>query len=148
MDIAGKWDIRMWMQCVLLIITLQKAGKSAMTKIEDWKALVRNWERQDNDQRQGMAAKDRRPLRRSPQTVSQTLSSVSMTMIQCFSGNGRKKRRSEKMEDVENTRRPEEMDLSGKSYYLDVSLEEAENNIHACLRDAARNVIATGIISK
>ena len=48
------------------------------------------------------------------------------------------------MEDVENTRRPEEMDLSGKSYYLDVSLEEAENNIHACLRDAARNVIATG----
>lgn len=48
------------------------------------------------------------------------------------------------MEDVENTRRPEEMDLSGKSYFLDVSLEEAENNIHACLRDAARNVIATG----
>ena len=48
------------------------------------------------------------------------------------------------MEDVENTRMPEEMELSGKSYYLDVSLEEAENNIHACLRDAARNVIATG----
>ena len=39
---------------------------------------------------------------------------------------------------------PEEMELSGKSYYLDVSLEEVENNIHACLRDAARNVIATG----
>ena len=48
------------------------------------------------------------------------------------------------MEDVENTRMPEEMELSGKSYYLDVSLEEAENNIHACLRDAARNVIAVG----
>ncbi len=48
------------------------------------------------------------------------------------------------MEDVENTRMPEEMELSGKSYYLDVSLEEVENNIHACLRDAARNVIATG----
>lgn len=48
------------------------------------------------------------------------------------------------MEDVENTRMPEEMEISGKSYYLDVSLEEAENNIHACLRDAARNVIATG----
>ena len=48
------------------------------------------------------------------------------------------------MEDVENTRMPEEMELSGKSYFMDVSLEEAENNIHACLRDAARNVIATG----
>ena len=48
------------------------------------------------------------------------------------------------MEDVENTRMPEEMELSGKSYFHDVSLEEAENNIHACLRDAARNVIATG----
>lgn len=39
---------------------------------------------------------------------------------------------------AEETRIPE------KKYYLDVSLEEAENNIHACLRDAARNVIATG----
>lgn len=48
------------------------------------------------------------------------------------------------MEDVENTSKPEEMELSGKSYFQDVSLEEAENNIHACLRDAARNVIATG----
>ena len=48
------------------------------------------------------------------------------------------------MEGVENTSKPEEMELSGKSYFQDVSLEEAENNIHACLRDAARNVIATG----
>ena len=37
------------------------------------------------------------------------------------------------MEDVENTRRPEEMDLSGKSYFLDVSLEEAETSIRASL---------------
>ena len=52
------------------------------------------------------------------------------------------------MEDVENTRMPEEMELSGKSYYLDVNLEEAETNIHACLRDAARNVIAVGFYLK
>ena len=38
------------------------------------------------------------------------------------------------MEDVENTRMPEEMELSGKSYYLDVSLEEAENNISCLLK--------------
>lgn len=48
------------------------------------------------------------------------------------------------MEDVENTRRPEEMDLSGKSYFLDVSLEEAETSIRASLKDAARSVIAVG----
>ena len=35
-----------------------KGWKIGNDKIEDWKALVRNWERQDNDQRQGMAAKD------------------------------------------------------------------------------------------
>ena len=39
---------------------------------------------------------------------------------------------------AEETRIPE------KKHYLDVNLEEAETNIHACLRDAARNVIATG----
>ena len=48
------------------------------------------------------------------------------------------------MEDVENTRRPEEMDLSGKSYFLDVSLEEAGTSIRASLKDAARSVIAVG----
>ena len=48
------------------------------------------------------------------------------------------------MEDVENTRRPEEMDVSGKSYFLDVSLEEAETSIRASLKDAARSVIAVG----
>lgn len=48
------------------------------------------------------------------------------------------------MEDVENTRRPEEMDLSGKSYFMDVSLEEAETSIRASLKDAARSVIAVG----
>ena len=39
---------------------------------------------------------------------------------------------------AEETRIPE------KKYYLDVNLEEAETNIHACLRDAARSVIAVG----
>ena len=48
------------------------------------------------------------------------------------------------MEDVENTRRPEEMDLSGKSYFLDVSVEEAGTSIRASLKDAARSVIAVG----
>ena len=38
----------------------------------------------------------------------------------------------------------EEMDLSGKSYFLDVSLEEAETSIRASLKDAARSVIAVG----
>lgn len=43
---------------------------------------------------------------------------------------------------AEETRIPE------KKYYLDVNLEEAETNIHACLRDAARNVIAVGFYLK
>ena len=38
----------------------------------------------------------------------------------------------------------EESRIPEKKYYHDVNLEEAEASIRACLRDAARNVIATG----
>ena len=96
-----------------------KAGKSAMTKIEDWKALVRNWERQDIDQRQGMAAKDPQTAQKKSANRFANFEQLSMTMIQCFSGNGRKKRRSEKMEDVENTRRTGRNGSFGESYFLE-----------------------------
>lgn len=52
------------------------------------------------------------------------------------------------MDEKEKTGAPEETRIPEKKYYLDVNLEEAETNIHACLRDAARNVIAVGFYLK